>query len=129
MELSMNHVRLYNIFRKEMHLTDESAEEAVHAMQELTGYAFDSKMNLLATKGDISLLKGDISLLKEDLSSLKGDVSSLKGDVSLLKNEINSIRKDVMSNKDDLYKAICLTGFLQFIAMVGIVLAVIKFIK
>ncbi|MDP9040681.1 MAG: hypothetical protein M3N30_01790 [Bacteroidota bacterium] len=118
----MNHIRLYNIFRKEMHLSDASAEEAVNAMQELTGFAFDSKMNLLATKGDISLLKGDISLLQ-------GDISLLKEDMSSLKNEINSLKKDMHANKDDLYRAIYLSGFLQFVAMVGTVLTVIKFIK
>ena len=69
--MSMNQIRLFNIFRKEMHLSDASAEEAVHAMQELAGYAFDTKMNMLATKEDMFLLKEDMFLLKEDMSSLK----------------------------------------------------------
>ena len=84
----MNQIRLFNILRKEMHLSDASAEDAVSAMQELTGFAFDSKINLLATKEDMSALK----------------------------IEINSLKKDIQTNKDDLYKAICLSGFLQFIA-------------
>jgi len=95
----MNQIRLYNIFRKEMHLSDASAEEAVSAMQELAGFALESKMNLLATKEDVFLLKGDMSLLKEEL------------------------KKDIHTTKDDLYRAIYLSGFLQFIAMVGAVLA------
>ena len=83
-------------------MSDASAEEAVSAMQELAGFAFDSKMNLLATKEDMSALK----------------------------IEINSLKKDIQTNKDDLYKAIYLSGgFLQFVAMTSSVLAVIKFIK
>ena len=97
----MNQIRLLNILRKEMRLSDASAEEAVSAMQELAGFAFDSKMNLLATKEDMSALK----------------------------IEINSLKKDIQTNKDDLHKEIYLSGFLQFIAMIGTVLAVIKFIK
>jgi hypothetical protein len=114
--VSRNQIRLFNIFRKEIHLSDASAEEAVYAMQELAGFAFDSKMNLLATKEVILLLK-------ENLSSLKIEFSAK------LDTEINSLRKDMQSDKNDLYKAIYLSGFLQFIAMIGTVLAVIKFIK
>ena len=46
--------------------------------------------------------------------------------MSLLKEEL---KKDIQTTKDDLYRAIYLSGFLQFIAMVGTVLAVVKFIK
>jgi len=105
----MNQIRLFNIFRREMHLSDVSAEEAVLAMQELAGFAFESKMNFLATK--------------EDLSSLKIEFSAK------IDTGINSLRKDMQSGKNDLYKAIYLSGFLQFLAMIGTVLAVIKFIK
>jgi chromosome segregation ATPase len=118
----MNHIRLYNIFRKEMHLSDASAEEVVNAMQDHTVSVFESKKNLLATKEDLSLLKEDVSLLK-------ADISLIKGDLSYLKNEITSFKKEWRADKGDLYKAIYLTGFLQFIAMIGTVLAVIKFIK
>ena len=62
--MSIHHIRLYDLFRKELHLSDASAEEAVSAMQELAGFALESKMNLLATKEDMVSIKGDMSLLR-----------------------------------------------------------------
>ncbi len=118
-DMSMNQIRLFNIFRKEMHLSDASAEEAVSAMQELAGFAIESKMHLLATK-EVAIL------LKEDKSLLKPSMFSLKEEMILIKEEL---KKELHTTKVELRKAIYLSCFIQIIAMVGTVLAVVKFIK
>jgi hypothetical protein len=69
--MSMNHIRLYDLFRRELHLSDDKAADFV----------------------------------------------------------MESIRKEIQQSKEDTYKAIFLAGFFQFIAILGSVLAIIKFMK
>ncbi len=90
----MNHIRLYDLFRRELHLPDDKAADAVYAVQEIAELAMASKKETLATKDDINSLK----------------------------SEINFVR-------DNLYRAIYLSGILQFIAMIGSFLAIVKLIK
>ncbi|HXB29004.1 MAG TPA: hypothetical protein VNW49_04260 [Puia sp.] len=94
----MNQIRLYDFFRRELHLSDDKAAEAVHAVQEMTESSFTSKKDVLATKEDIYSLKSEL-------------------------------KKDIQDSKDNLYRAIYLSGILQFIAMTGSLLAIIKFMK
>ena len=94
----MNQIRLYNLFRREMHLSDDKAAEAVYAVQEMTESAFTSKKDVLATKEDIYSLRTEL-------------------------------KKDIQDTKDNLYTAIYLSGILQFIAMTGTMMAIIKLMK
>jgi hypothetical protein len=94
----MNHIRLYDLFRRELHLSDDKAADFVMAVEGITGLAIDANKELLATKKDIHSLE-------------------------------QSMRKEIRQSKEDVYKAIYLSGFIQFIAMLGSVLAIIKFMK
>ncbi|HTB23804.1 MAG TPA: hypothetical protein VK711_00475 [Puia sp.] len=96
--MSMNQIRLYDLFRRELHLSDDKAAEVVYAVQEMTETALTSKKDVLATKEDIYLLRSEL-------------------------------KKDTQDIKDNLYKAIYLSGILQFITMTGTLIAVIKFMK
>jgi hypothetical protein len=127
----MNHIRLYDLFRRELHLSDDKAADFVMAVEDITGLAIDANKELLATKKDINSL--DLAIRKDINSldqSLRKEINSL--DQSLRK-EINclgqSLRKEIQQSKDDTYKAIYLSGFVQFIAMLGTVLAIIKYMK
>jgi hypothetical protein len=129
--MSMNHIRLYNLFRKELHLADDKAADFVQAVEDFTGLAVNSRIESMATKTDILSLvqatKNDIRSLEE---SLRNDIRSL--DQSLRKNIHSleySLRKDIQESKEHTYKAIYLTGIVQFIAMIGSLLAIIKFLK
>jgi peptidoglycan hydrolase CwlO-like protein len=97
----MNHIRLYDLFRRELHLTDDKAADVVYAVQEIADLAIDSKMDALATK--------------EDIYSIK--------------SEINSLRQDIKDFKNNICRAIYLSGIVQFIAMIGSFLAIVKLIK
>ncbi len=94
----MNQIRLYDLFRREMHLSDDKAAEAVYAVQEMTESAFTSKKDMLATKEDIHSLRAEL-------------------------------KKDIQDTKDNLFRAIYLSGILQFIAMTGTMMAIIKLMK
>ena len=96
--MSMNQIRLYELFRRELHISDDKAAEAVYAVQEMTESVITSKKDLLATK--------------EDLYSFKSE-----------------LKKDLQDTRDNLYRAIYLSGILQFIAMTGSLMAIIKLMK
>ncbi|HVY74405.1 MAG TPA: hypothetical protein VG890_06215 [Puia sp.] len=144
--MSINHIRLYDLFRRELHLPDDKAAEAVYAIQEITDSSLASKKDELATKEDIGSLKEDINSLKEDIDSLKEDIYSFKLEtkesIYLLKSEISSsrtefiekfngvaLKTDLQNSSDKLYRAIYLTGMLQFITMVGMLLTIVKLLK
>jgi cobalamin biosynthesis protein CobD/CbiB len=105
----MNHIRLYDLFRKELHLTDDKAADAVFAVQEFAESAVASKEDMMVTK--------------EDIYSIKSEMNAK------INTEINSVRKDIQDAKDNIYRAIYLSGILQFIAMTGSFLAIIKLMK
>jgi hypothetical protein len=90
--MSMHQIRLYNLFRREMHLTGDDAADAVYAVQGIAESAMSSKRDSLATKSDLDLVK-----------------------------------KEIQGSIGNLHKAVYISGFLQFIAMIGTVLAVVKF--
>jgi hypothetical protein len=80
----MNHIRLYDLFRRELHLSDDKAADFVMAVEDITGLAIDANKELLATKKDIHSLEKDIHSLEQ------------------------SIRKEIQQSKEDVYKAIYL---------------------
>ncbi|HVY74860.1 MAG TPA: hypothetical protein VG890_08535, partial [Puia sp.] len=67
----MNHIRLYNIFRRKLHLPDDTAVDAVQAIQDITDSSLTSKMNMPATKEDIysvrTSVRTDIQDAKDSL--------------------------------------------------------------
>ena len=115
----MNQIRLYDLFRKELHLPDNKAAAFVKAVGNVVESEATGKNHLLATKEDIHVLKEDIHILKDDIHILKGDMHVLRGDLVL----------KIEQSKTDIYKAIFLTGIVQFIAILSGTLAIVKFMK
>jgi hypothetical protein len=111
----MNQIRLYDLFRKELHLPDDKAAAFVKAVGDVVESEAASKNDLLATKDDIHVLKSDMHVLKSDMHLLKGDVHSLE-----LKIE---------QSKTDIYKAMFLIGIVQLIVILSGTLAIVKLMK
>lgn len=86
-------IRLYNLFRKDLSLSDDKAAEFVAAVEEAIAGATKEQRQILATKEDIYRLE--------------------------LKIE---------QSKGDIYKAMFWTGIVQLLAILGGVLAIVKFI-
>jgi hypothetical protein len=122
----MNQIRLYDLFRKELHLPDNKAAAFVKAVGDVVESEATGKNHLLATKEDIHVLKEDIYVLKEDIHILKDDIHILKGDMHVLRGDLEL---KIEQSKTDIYKAIFLTGIVQFIAILSGTLAIVKFMK
>jgi|GEM_PF-3475046 hypothetical protein len=98
--MSMSHIRLYDLFRKELHLPDDKASDFVVAVGEVSVWEADKNRQLLATKNDVHSLKEDIysfsSAITEDVhslrSELKEDIHSLRSE---LKEDIHSLRSEL----------------------------------
>lgn len=78
-------------------------------MQEVTESTVITKTDLLATKEDIYLLESKINFK--------------------IHSELDSVGKDIQDSKDNIYRAIYLSGILQFIDVIGALLALVKWIK
>ncbi len=105
MEQSMDQIKLYNILRTDLHLSDDKAADFVSAMGTMSERGLDASIQTLATKDDI----------RELALTTKDDIREL---ALATKNDIR-----------DLYKTIYLSGLVQFIAIVASVLAIVKFMR
>ena len=105
MEQAMDQIKLYNILRNALKMTEHDAGEFISAMGAVTSGELDTKIQALATKDDLR----ELSLAtKDDLREL-----------SL------TTKNDIL----DLNKKIYLIGLVQFIALVTSMLAIVKFMR
>ena len=99
--MSINQIRLYDLFRKELHLPDDKAAAFVIAVGDAVESGFANNNQLPATKNDFHILK----------------------------DEMHDIKIDMHSIKNDMYKAMFLSGIVQLIAILGGTLAIVKLIR
>jgi len=104
----MDQIKLYNILRTDLELTDDRAADFVSALGKTAERELDARMQTLATKNDIHLLSERIYSQDKTIYSLDVKIEQFKSDI---------------------YKAIFLSGIVQYIAIIASVLAIIKFIK
>ncbi len=66
----MDQIKLYNILRSDLHLTDDKAADFVSAVETLSERGLDARIQTLATKNDIRELalvtKNDIRELRSE---------------------------------------------------------------
>ena len=105
MEQAMDQIKLYNILRNALKMTEQDAGEFISAVGAITSRELDTKIQALATKDDLR----ELSLATKD-----------------------DLRKLSLATKDDildLNKKIYLIGLVQFIALVTSMLAIVKFMR
>jgi hypothetical protein len=115
-EQSMDQIKLYNILRTDLHLTDDKAADFVSAMEIMSERGLDARIQTLATKDDIRQLS---LATKDDMRQLSLET----------KDDIRQLSLATKNDIRDLYKTIYLSGLVQFIAIVASVLAIIKFMR
>jgi hypothetical protein len=115
-EQNMDQIKLYNILRANLKLSDAKAAEFVSAMGTMAEREFDAKIQTLATKDD----------LRELSLATKNDIREL---ALATKNDIRELSLSSKNDIRDLYKTIYLSGLVQFIAIVGSVVAIVKFMR
>lgn len=94
-------IKLYDLFRKELNLPDDKAAAFVAAVEEVVEQELKNEKQALSTKEDIRSVKEDIHRLELKVEQSKGD----------------------------LYKAMFWTSIVQLLAILGGVLAIVKFMQ
>ena len=111
---NMASIRLYDIFRKDLHLPDEKAHELVQTINETVKGDLDDNLQGLATK----------EFVREEIIATKEFV---RGEILAVKEEIHRVELKVEQTKSDLTKAIFWTSLIQFLAIIGSVVGIISF--
>ena len=102
-------IKLYDIFRKDLHLADERARELVQTIDEAVKGENEETLEGMATKDFVS---GTFHKLDLKLEQMRSD----------LELKIEQL-------KSDLTKAIYISSLIQFLAIVGSVIAIITFMQ
>ena len=110
--MSINQIRLYDLFRKELHLPDDKAAAFVIAVGDAVESGFGNNNQLLATKNDFHALKDEMHNMKIEI-----------------KDDMHNIKIDMHSIKNDMYKAMFLSGIVQLIPTLSGTLAIVKLIR
>ena len=107
--MGAGHIRLYDLFRKELNLPDDKAAAFVLAVEDVCGVESETRMQFVATKSDLERLKDENRM---QFAAVREDVHQLK-----LKIE---------RSKNDFYKAAI---FLVWIAQLIVILAALAVVK
>jgi hypothetical protein len=74
-DMGAGHIRLYDLFRKELNLPDDKAAAFVLAVEDVCGVESETRMQFVATKSDLERLENDcrmqFAVAKEDLDQFK----------------------------------------------------------
>ena len=142
-------IKLYDIFRKDLHLADERAHELVQTIGQAVKGEYEDNLEGVATK---EFVKDEIQATKE---FVKDEIQATK---EFVKDEIQAtkefVRDEIQTTKEfvrekfhtldlkigqvelkmeqmrsDLTKAIFISNLIQFLAIVGSVIAIINFMR
>ena len=131
--MSMNQIWLYDLFRKELRLPDDKAAAFVKAIEDVAESGGAGNNHLPATKGDIHDLKSDMHVFRGELQEVRGDMQVLRGDMQVLRGDMQVLGGDlelkIEQSKNDVFKAMCISGIVQLIAILSGTLAIVKFAK
>ncbi len=138
--MTIGNLRLYDLFRTDLHLPDAKAMELVNAMDEHYERKSFAKTDHLATKAELSAVKSELkedinkvrSELKEDInkvrSELKEDISNVRSE---LKEEIGNVKMELKVEMKDiesrLMKHIHSVTILQYLLLVGSIAVLLRY--
>ena len=150
-------IRLYDIFRRDLHMPDDRAQNLVSTINEALNDRRDEDREELATKALLkdeilatkALLKDEIlatkAFVKDEISAtktfVKEEISATKAFVkdeiaatkSLLKDEIQSVKDQMREQMRDLEvrmtRQIYFAGLIQFLGIIGAILAIYAFLR
>ncbi|MGF6848443.1 putative amino acid-binding ACT domain protein [Chitinophaga sp. W3I9] len=105
--MTIGNLKLYDIFRNDLHLPDDKALEVVNALDDHYERKSSAKIEQLATKGELWDVKNE---LKQDIHTLatRMDLMATKEELSNVKNELKqdihklATRMDLMATKEEL---------------------------
>ena len=109
-------IKLYDIFRKDLHLADERARELVQTIDEAVKGENEEILEGVATK----------DFVREEIHSTKEFVREKFHTLDL---KIGQVELKMEQMRSDLTKAIYITNLIQFLTIVGSVIAIINFMR
>jgi hypothetical protein len=113
-------IKLYDIFRKDLHLADERARELVQTIDQAVKGEYEDNLEGVATK---DFVKDEIQATKEFVRE-RFHILDLKIEQTKVDLEIK-----IEQVRSDLTKAIYISNLIQFLAIVGSVIAIINFMQ
>lgn len=116
--MTIGNLKLYDIFRNDLHLSEAKAMEVVCTMDEYYERKSFAKTDQLATKAELSAVKSE---LKEDISKVR---SELKEDIGQLRVELKT---DINSLESKLMKHLHSVTILQYLLLIGSIAALLRY--
>ena len=102
-------IKLYDIFRKDLHLADERAHELVQTIGQAVQGEYEDNLEGVATK----------EFVNDSCHKLELKIEQVRSDLELKIEQLRS----------DLTKTIFISSLIQFLAIVGSVIAIINFMQ
>jgi hypothetical protein len=146
-------IKLYEIFRKDLHLADERAHELVQTIGQAVKGEYEDNLEGVATK---DFVRGEIQatkqFVKDEIQATKQFVTNeIQATKQFVKDEIQATKEFVRERfhtldlkieqtkgdlelkieqvRSDLTKAIYISNLIQFLAVAGSVIAIITFMQ
>ena len=131
-------IKLYDIFRKDLHLADERAHELVQTIDQAVKGEYEDNLEGVATKDFVKdeiqatkqFVKEEIQVTKqfvrEEIQATKDFVRERFHTLDL---KIGQVELKMEQMKSDLTRAIFISNLIQFLAIVGSVIAIINFMR
>jgi hypothetical protein len=98
--MGVGQIKLYDLFRKELHLADDKAAAFVLAVEDIAGQESDSRMQFVSTKEDIHRL--EISI-QESSNELRKEIRELAGST---KEDVHRLEINIQESSGELRKEI-----------------------
>lgn len=103
-------IKFYDLLRRDLHLSDDKAAAFVEALEDVVEFELKNDKQVSATKEDVHQL------------NVKIDTTA-----SSVREDIHKLEIKLEQSKGDIYKAMFWTGIVQLLAILGGVLAIMKF--
>lgn len=104
---------IYNIFRKDLHLSEEKTRKLVASIHESQSSTYVTKAETL----DLTVKLEKVIIIQENMQKQLGEV----------KTAVTGLTNEIKSNYKDTIKSIFAAGFIQFIITIGGLIGIISF--
>ena len=113
-------IKLYDIFRKDLHLADERAHELVQTIDQAVKGEYEDNLEGVATK----------DFVKDELQATKQFVrDEIQDTKEFVRERFHTLDLQIEQTRGELTKAIFISNLIQFLAIVGSVIAIINFMQ
>ena len=125
--MTLGNLKLYDIFRNDLHLPDNKAMEFVTALDELSEKHVSRQNELLATKEELlttkSELKAEMLAIK---SELKQELHTVATRVDYLSEKMAS-KVDLAEAKSELKNHFLTVTLVQLVVIIGTILTIVRY--